>query len=131
MRHSIPWNFTVDSLKSTPYKLHGCIFMQHIHLLLSQNVLIYSSPRGPELFPLLSTESFICYVGFHLFFHLSSCSPCYILTVLFSILVILLILLGLAVLVFYAVFEPRMPVYSVQNVRIAELNVTNRDGGPI
>lgn len=61
----------------------------------------------------------------------SSCSPCYILTVLFSILVILVILLGLAVLVFYAVFEPRMPVYSVQNVRIAELNVTNRDGGPI
>jgi hypothetical protein len=61
----------------------------------------------------------------------SSCSPCYVLTVLFSILVILLILSGLAVLVFYAVFEPRMPVYSVQNVRIAELNVTNRAGGPI
>lgn len=61
----------------------------------------------------------------------SSCSPCYILTVMFSILVILVILSGLVVLVFYAVFEPRMPVYSVQNVRIAELNVTDRAGGPI
>lgn len=61
----------------------------------------------------------------------SSCSLCYCLWCFFSFLIILIILAGLTVLVIYVVFLPKLPKYTLEDVAITQLNVTNRAGGPI
>lgn len=61
----------------------------------------------------------------------SSCSLCYCLSAFFSFLVILIILSGLTVLIFYVVFQPKLPKATITNVAITKFNVTNRAGGAI
>lgn len=54
----------------------------------------------------------------------SCCKRCVITTC--SILVILIFLLGVAALVIWIVYKPKIPQYSVQDVHINKLNVTSR-----
>ena len=61
----------------------------------------------------------------------TSCSLCHCLWCFLSFLVILIILAGLTVLIIYVIFLPKLPKYSLQNVAISQLAVTNRAGGPI
>ncbi|KAG0618145.1 hypothetical protein M758_4G043200 [Ceratodon purpureus] len=61
----------------------------------------------------------------------SSCSPCHCLWCFFSFLIILIILVGITALIIYVVFLPQLPKYSLQDVAITQLAVTNRAGGPI
>lgn len=61
----------------------------------------------------------------------SSCSFCCCLSFCCSFFVIFVILALLAVLIFYILFQPQLPKYSLLDVAIKQLNVTNRAGGPI
>jgi len=61
----------------------------------------------------------------------SSGSLCYCLSAFLSFLVIVIILSGLTILIFYVVFQPKLPKASITNVAITKFNVTNRAGGAI
>ncbi|XP_024371529.1 NDR1/HIN1-like protein 12 isoform X1 [Physcomitrium patens] len=61
----------------------------------------------------------------------SSCSVCYCLSLFFSFLIIIIILAGLTILIFYIIFQPRLPKATILNVVVTSFNVTNKNGGPI